>query len=62
MQQTTHNLGHRKHRQAFGKSNRNPSNNMRTAMELNRATEDQQKQRARKKNQMYQSLTELFRG
>ncbi len=61
MQQTSHNLGHAKHRQAFGKGNRNPTNNMRTAREMNRALLERQAQRDRRKNPMV-PIKQLFHG
>jgi parvulin-like peptidyl-prolyl isomerase len=60
MQQSTHNLGHRKHRQAFGKGNRNPRVNKMIAAELNKDTDEQAKQRERRKGKSYESVSSLF--
>lgn len=60
MQQTTHNLSHKKHRKAFGKSNRNKSNNLQTAREVNRLLKEKETIKERKKNSMVKNIRELF--
>lgn len=61
MQQGGGSFGHRKHRQAFGKTNRNPTNNMRAAADLNHEHDEVLKRKERLKGTMYGSVSELMR-
>jgi hypothetical protein len=62
MQQSKGGLGHSKHHKAFGKGNRNPRNNFRTAKELNAEKEQTQAAKERKKEKMFESVNQLMRG
>lgn len=62
MQQSTHNLGHAKHRQAFGKTNRNPTNNLILAREKNRESDERQEQKDRQKPPMFGSVAEAMKA
>lgn len=60
MQKTSHNLGHAKHHQAFGKGNRNKTNNLLTARDINERSDQNKKIAERKKNPMVPNVRELF--
>jgi hypothetical protein len=62
MQQSSGRLSHSKHRKAFGKGNRNATNNILTAKEINEQAATKQKQEDSKKPEMFGSIKELAKA
>jgi hypothetical protein len=54
-------VGRAKHRQAFGKGNRNPRVNKEIAKELNAEHDEQQARRERRKGPMFPSVADLMK-